>query len=64
MPLQIGTWTPAPVPVFCDGSYNFCDSTTKPGTVYLYFVTAQIADPQNPNTPKKSGASNIVAISR
>lgn len=46
------------------GAYNFCDGTTKNNTVYLYFVTATIQDPGNLNTPKQSGASNIVAISR
>ena len=45
-------------------AYNFCDGTTKNNTVYLYFVTATIQDPGNLNTPKQSGASNIVAISR
>ena len=46
------------------GAYNFCDGTTKNNVVYLYFVTATIQDPANLNTPKQSGASNIVAIGR
>jgi hypothetical protein len=46
------------------GGFNFCDGTTKNNVVYLYFVTATIQDPANLNSPKQSGASNIVAISR
>jgi len=46
------------------GGYNFCDGTTKNNTVYLYFVTATIQDPAHLNTPKQSGASNIVAVGR
>lgn len=56
-PVKIGTTTPgAPL---CDGSFNFCDTTTKNNTIYLYFVTATFA-----SGTQQGGASNIVAESR
>ena len=54
-PARVGFWTPA-TPL-CDGSHNFCDTTTKKNIVYLYFVTATFGTQQG-------GPSNVVADSR
>ena len=50
-PVRIA-FVPTPIAV-CDGGHDFCDTTTKKNTVYLYFVTATV-------NAKQSGPSNIV----
>jgi len=55
-PVRIGLWTPGTA--LCDGSYNFCDTTTKNNVVYLYFITTTLFGTQ------QSGPSNIVPKSR
>lgn len=55
LPARIGFYTPGGP--LCNVNFNFCDSTAKNNTLYLYFVTATVEG-------KQSGASNQVKESR